>query len=74
MRFRLGELFCGPGGLALGAISADIGRDDCRIVHAWASDYDGATCETYRLIRLDSLPEYPYQYVHIGGFDINKAD
>lgn len=48
MRFRLGELFCGPGGLALGAISADIGRDDYRIVHAWASDYDGATCETYR--------------------------
>lgn len=47
MRFRLGELFGGPGGLALGAISADIGRDDCRIVHAWASDYDGATCETY---------------------------
>lgn len=41
------SFFCGPGGLALGAISADIGRDDCRIVHAWASDYDGATCETY---------------------------
>lgn len=25
MGFRLGELFCGPGGLALGAVTADIG-------------------------------------------------
>ena len=25
MIFRLGELFCGPGGLAWGAMNADIG-------------------------------------------------
>lgn len=48
MIFRLGELFCGPGGLACGALAADIGRPDCRIVHAWANDYDASTCATYR--------------------------
>ena len=48
MPFHLGELFCGPGGLAYGAITADIHNDDFRIVHAWANDYDEETCETYR--------------------------
>ena len=46
--YRLGELFCGPGGLAWGAINANIGRDDFGIVHAWANDYDSDTCDTYR--------------------------
>lgn len=45
--FRLGELFCGPGGLAWGATTADIGNDDFKIVHAWANDYDQSTCDTY---------------------------
>ena len=48
MTFRLGELFCGPGGLAWGATHADIGQDDYKIVHAWANDYDASTCQTYR--------------------------
>ena len=46
--YRLGELFCGPGGLAWGATNANIGRDDFGIVHAWANDYDSDTCDTYR--------------------------
>ena len=46
--FELGELFCGPGGLAWGATNADIGLNDYRIVHAWANDYDSDTCNTYR--------------------------
>lgn len=45
--FRLGELFCGPGGLAWGAINADIGLPDYKIVHQWANDYDLDTCNTY---------------------------
>ena len=45
MIFKLGELFCGPGGLALGALSA--GAGDNRIVHAWANDYDRNACNTY---------------------------
>lgn len=46
--FKLGELFCGPGGLACGATTADIGLSDFKIVHAWANDYDSDTCRTYR--------------------------
>ena len=46
--FRLGELFCGPGGLAWGATNADIGLDDYGIIHEWANDYDSDTCNTYR--------------------------
>lgn len=38
--FRLGELFCGPGGLAWGAMNADIGNEEFRIEHMWANDYD----------------------------------
>lgn len=48
MIFRLGELFCGPGGLAYGATTAAIADKDYRIVHAWANDYDSDTCATYR--------------------------
>ena len=46
--FRLGELFCGPGGLALGAITARIDNPEYKIVHEWANDYDASTCQTYR--------------------------
>lgn len=43
--FRLGELFCGPGGLAWGAVNADV--PGMKIEHAWATDYDLDTCKTY---------------------------
>lgn len=46
--FRLGELFCGPGGLALGAVTAKISDPEYKIVHEWANDYDASTCDTYR--------------------------
>ena len=45
--FALGELFCGPGGLAWGATNADIGNDEFKIYHRWANDFDAETCETY---------------------------
>lgn len=47
MPFRLGELFCGPGGIAWGALHADIGNPHYKIVHQWANDYDKDTCSTY---------------------------
>lgn len=47
MIFRLGELFCGPGGLALGATTANINNPDWGIDHQWANDYDKDTCQTY---------------------------
>lgn len=45
--FRLGELFCGPGGIACGAVNSVIENHEYRIVHQWASDYDRDTCDTY---------------------------
>ena len=47
MIFRLGEFFCGPGGLAWGATHAQISSPDYRIEHEWANDFDPETCRTY---------------------------
>lgn len=50
--FKLGELFCGPGGIALGAKNAHVydKTTDTRysIKHSWASDYHEETCQTYQ--------------------------
>lgn len=47
MRFEMGELFSGPGGLALGAHAA-ARATGVELRHAWANDYDSSTCRTYR--------------------------
>lgn len=47
MEFKLGELFCGPGGIAWGAINAKIENQDYSIHHEWANDFDPSTCKTY---------------------------
>ena len=63
MNFRLGELFCGPGGLGLAAKRARItapGGECYTISHAWANDYDKDTCETYRR---NICPDSPHSVV-----------
>ena len=45
--FRMGELFCGPGGIAYGAHNAISDDGEKAIVHAWANDFDSDTCKTY---------------------------
>lgn len=60
MKFRLGELFCGPGGLALGAMGARIDNPDYKIIHQWANDYDKSTCATYTR---NICPENPQSVV-----------
>lgn len=47
--FKLAELFCGPGGLSLGAVNADIsnGFAGPKIQTLWANDIDLDTCKTY---------------------------
>ncbi len=42
--YRLGELFSGAGGMALGASRAR--HDDAGFVHAWANDIDADACQT----------------------------
>ncbi|SHJ59439.1 DNA (cytosine-5)-methyltransferase 1 [Anaerocolumna jejuensis DSM 15929] len=68
MKFRLGELFCGPGGLAYGAMNAEIGNKDFQIVHEWATDYDQDTCNTY--IK-NICPEHPDSVICA---DVRKLD
>lgn len=48
--FRLGELFCGPGGIALGAKRAHLKTDDREYCFkgVWANDYHEETCATYQ--------------------------
>ena len=47
MIYKMGELFCGPGGLAWGAMNANIEDSNTKIVQAWANDIDPLTCQTY---------------------------
>ena len=46
-KIRLGELFCGPGGIAKGAHKAASRIKEIELSHAWAVDSDPDTCETY---------------------------
>ncbi len=71
MEFRLGELFCGPGGIAWGATNADIGDPSFRIVHQWANDYDADTCNTYRHNICPGAPETVY-HGDIRKFDMTQ--
>lgn len=68
--YRLGELFAGPGGIALGAKNAKVTINSVlhSISHAWATDYDRDTCETYRY---NICPENPRSVV---CKDIRKLD
>ena len=50
MQFKLGELFCGAGGIGLGANKSKVKneKESFEITHAWANDYEPSACETYR--------------------------
>lgn len=45
--FRLGELYCGPGGLAFGALNSISNNGEFNVTHAWSTDYDHDSCQTY---------------------------
>lgn len=66
MIFKMGELFCGPGGIAYGATQAKV--DEYSIEHAWANDYDENTCNTYRT---NICPDNPKSVIH---GDVRKLD
>jgi len=57
--YRLGELFAGAGGIALGAKLARITAGDAvhTIANAWATDYDEDACATYRRNICPDRPE-----------------
>lgn len=44
--FKMGELFCGAGGIALGAkLASD--ENTIKIKHTWANDIERSACDTY---------------------------
>ena len=71
--FRLGELFCGPGGLALGAKMAEVSNQGkiWRIEHEWANDKDPDSCRTYAR---NLKPKNPLQVIlgPVEKLDINN--
>lgn len=46
-KFKMAELFCGPGGLALGAQLASADFSQLTIEPLWSNDIDPDTCNTY---------------------------
>lgn len=58
--FKLGELFCGPGGIACGAMRAKSNDGKLSIEHAWANDYDEDSCETYKKNICPNAPQTVY--------------
>ncbi|RRJ86032.1 DNA (cytosine-5-)-methyltransferase [Gulosibacter macacae] len=73
--FKLGELFCGPGGLGQGARIANrtlaIDGIDAKIEHTWATDYHADSCATYRKNFPNVDPNNIY-LEDVREFDLNK--
>lgn len=70
MTFKIGELFCGPGGIATGIdfVNKDFKKQGVKIEHVWATDYHPDTCETYRTNIFPNAPE------NVLCADIRKLD
>lgn len=66
--YKMGELFCGPGGIALGAHNAADKVPGVKIEHAWANDYDPTTADTYR----ENTPGASEETVYVG--DVRELD
>jgi DNA (cytosine-5)-methyltransferase 1 len=59
---RFGELFSGPGGMALGAHMAAGKTNGLKIQHVWANDNDPLACDTY----IRNIPGATEKSVRIG--------
>lgn len=79
MIFKKGELFNGPGGLALGAKEAGFFHPETNefwgVNHVWSNDYDPDACATYRYNICDnendtSVHEGPVENLPIGDRNI----
>lgn len=66
--YKMGELFCGPGGISLGAHNAADKVPGIKVKHAWANDYDPTTADTYR----ENTPGASEETVYVG--DVRELD
>lgn len=70
LHFKMGELFSGPGGIALGAdmaVNSIQSLGDVSLIHEWANDFDPDTCKTYAR-NIDIVPS------HLKCKDVRKLD
>lgn len=67
---KLGEMFCGAGGIALGAKHASIKMNGelYKFEHEWAVDYDSDACKTFRR---NICPNEPHKVIHA---DVRNLD
>lgn len=52
---RVGEMFCGPGGI--GVALNRVKSENYRFIHSWATDWDQDTCRTFERNILSETPE-----------------
>ena len=71
----MGELFSGPGGIAVGAdmaIESVQQYGDVGLIHAWANDFDKDTCKTY-LRNIDINP-HKMRCMDVRSLDISSLE
>jgi len=75
MKFKLGELFSGPGGLALGAKLAVVQHKDevFNVEHVWANDNHSDSCETYIKNIVPNNPEKVF-HADVENLDIKNLE
>jgi len=74
MIYKLGELFCGPGGLAYGAIKAKVKAktgEEYIVKHVFANDIDPDACKTYEMNFANGDDKNVYEG-DIRKFDLKK--
>ena len=75
--FRKGELFCGPGGLALAAKNSSFKSSngiEYKIEHQWANDIDFAACKTFVHNICNVKAEDVEEYIYTNELDLNKLN
>jgi len=72
--FTIGEMYCGPGGIGMGAKRARIRVNDREFGfrHAFAMDYDFDTCKTYEANIGLAEPECEVIHTDIRQYDISS--
>lgn len=67
---RVGEMFCGPGGIGMALNRAKVG--DLSFSHLWSTDYDPDTCRTYQLNVLKHEPNAQCICEDVRNLDIDS--
>lgn len=72
--FTIGEMYCGPGGIGLGARQSEIVHNNVtyKFSHRWATDYHLDTCKTYQRNIADKEQNCEVIHCDIKDLDLNS--